>query len=310
MTSRFDSKPGIDSISLEITELFREADPDGERLGRVFREAFDMAYDGQNTGRYSIGQLTKTESAHMGSLVEILIRREFDDILTDGEVMDFDAAGHDLDCKYSKHRFGWMIPMEALGNNAMLCHADDQSATFHVGFAMIRDEILTAGGNRDRKRTISAKGRQAISWLFTEHPFPPNTLLQLEPELRDKVLEPESGAARLDMLFRVAQKQRIPRGIVATVAMQKDYMKRVRSNGGSRTKLRPEGIVILSQYERHRNIARKLNLPVPDKGDTVSVRLYPAENGYTGPTIFEEGKHWRIAESDDPPVMAPEITHK
>ncbi|MDN6136180.1 MULTISPECIES: NaeI family type II restriction endonuclease [Corynebacterium] len=310
MSSEFDLKHGIDSISLQITEAFREVDPDGKRLGRVFRDAFDQAYDGQNTGRYSIDQLTKTEAAHIGSLVEILIRREFSDILVDGEAMDFAAAGYELDCKYSKRLFGWMIPMEALGNHVMLCHADDKLGTFHVGFAYIRDEILTVGGNRDRKRTISKVGRQAINWLFSNHPFPPNTLLQLEPELRALVLEQSSGAARLNMLFRVAQKQRIPRGIVATVAQQKDYMKRVRYNGGSRSKLQPEGIVILGDFKRHREYARILGLPIPAEGDSVSVRLYPSQPHETAPEIFADGAYWRVAEPHEPEIKAPYIPVK
>lgn len=97
------------AISLFI-EAFQSVDPDGKRLAKVFRDSFDQIYDGQHTGRYSIEQLSKTESAHLGSIVEINIRREFDDIINDGEVMDFEIKDYEVDCKYSKSRFGWMIP--------------------------------------------------------------------------------------------------------------------------------------------------------------------------------------------------------
>nr|WP_249027911.1 NaeI family type II restriction endonuclease [Corynebacterium camporealensis] len=97
-----------------LIKAFREEDPDGTRLARVFRESFDQINDGQNTGRYSISQLSKTESAHLGSIVEINIRREFDGFINDGKWMDYEIAGYEVDCKYSKMPFGWMIPMEPL----------------------------------------------------------------------------------------------------------------------------------------------------------------------------------------------------
>jgi Restriction endonuclease NaeI len=43
-------------------------------------------------------------------------------------------------------------------------------------------------------------------------------------------------------------------------------MKRVRGNGGSRSSLRPEGIVIIGQYDSHRRIAQALAVPVPGRG--------------------------------------------
>ena len=50
-------------------------------------------------------------------------------------------------------------------------------------------------------------------------------------------------------------------------------MKRIRGNGGSRSSLRPEGIVIFGQYDSHRRVAETLGLPVPGPGESVSVRL-------------------------------------
>lgn len=294
----------------QLVLAFQKVDPDGNRMARVFRESLDQIYDGQNTGRYSIEQLSKTESAHLGSIVEINICREFSDIITDGEFMDFEISNLNVDCKYSKNPFGWMIPMEALGHYGMLCHADDAKSTFRVGFAHIQDEILTKGGNRDRKRSIAKHGRDSIVWLHFDAPFPPNTLLQLSEEDRDRILNYSSGAARLNELFRTAQEMIIPRGIVATVAQQKDYMKRVRYNGGSRSALQPEGVVILGDFKYHREIAQQLDLPVPKDGESVSVRLVPHEETDSAPFAWIAGTRWRKAQPLDPVVIAPKVPFK
>ena len=57
-----------------------------------------------------------------------------------------------------------------------------------------------------------------------------------------------SGQQRVNELFRRAQRMRVSRTVVATVAMQDDYMKRVRGGGGARDQLREEGIVIFGDY--------------------------------------------------------------
>jgi hypothetical protein len=62
------------------------------------------------------------------------------------------------------------------------------------------------------------------------------------------------------MLFRLAQRHIISRAVVATVAQQDDDMRRVRGNGGSRGRLRREGIVIFGDYRSHRHAARQLGL--------------------------------------------------
>ncbi|HAT1301760.1 TPA: restriction endonuclease [Corynebacterium striatum] len=299
-----------ETISIQLAAAFKKQDPTGERLGRVFRESFDQIYDGQHTGRFAISQLSKTESAHLGSIVEINIRREFDGFIGDGEVMDFDIEGFEVDCKYSKQKFGWMIPIEALGHHGMLCHADDEQGTFRVGFALLDDSILTRGGNRDGKRSISAAGRSAIQWLFLDEAFPPNTLLQLSEEDRAKIFSSGSGAQRLNELFRIAQGIIVPRGIIATVAQQKDYMKRIRYNGGSRSALQPEGIVILGDYLKHQKIASELGLPIPKDGDSLSTRLVKCEKSFEGSKTYIDDSYWRIATPTHEVEPAPTLPFK
>ena len=83
-------------------------------------------------------------------------------------------------------------------------------------------------------------------------------------------------------------------------------MKRIRANGGARTDLQPEGIVILGQYPTHGLIAKALGVSVPGKGESVSVRLARAEMPGSG--VAKIGKHlWRRATSADQPEPAPAL---
>ena len=66
---------------------------------------------------------------------------------------------------------------------------------------------------------------------------------------------------------------RVSRTVVATVAMQDDYMKRVRGGGGARDQLRAEGIVIFGDYAGDQVLASALGLPRPGPGEFVSARL-------------------------------------
>jgi hypothetical protein len=103
------------------------------------------------------------------------------------------------------------------------------------------------------------------------------------------------------------QKQIISRGVVATVAQQDDYMKRVRDNGGSREKLRPEGIVIFGDYLENRTIAQGLGLPAMGDGDSMSAQLLKVSGGAIG-AVEIEGSWYRLcAEGEEPTKPAPRL---
>ncbi|TVS21471.1 restriction endonuclease [Corynebacterium sanguinis] len=276
-------------------------------MGRVFRETFDQAYDGQHTGRFRPEELSKTELAHVGSLLEINIRRRFHNFIGDGEMMDFKICDLEVDCKYSKLPYGWMIPNETLGHYAMLCHANEHLSTFRIGFLRITPEVLNKGGNRDQKRTVSKLSRKFIDWAWFDQSYPKNTLLHLDPSIAEEIMAPTSGQQRINTLFRKVQNELIPRGVIYTVAQQKDPMKRIRSNGGSRSVLAAEGILILGDYRRHQQIARELSLPICRQGDSLAVRVFPAEPSFVGPAAMIDNILWRIARIDDPLAPAPTI---
>lgn len=294
--------PELDTVVAAI----REIDPTGERIGLVLRQTLDQLYDGQHTGRYRWDQLHKTEKTHCGTLVEINLHREFE--FADGEKMDYQISGIDVDCKYSQSIGGWMIPNEAMGHLCLLLSADDQTSIWSLGIVRITDNILSRGGNRDSKRTITSAGRQSINWIFENAALPPNILLQLPRDVVDTIMSLPSGQRRIDQIFRVAQGVRIGRGVIATLGQQEDYMKRVRGNGGSRTRLKPEGIVILGHYEEHKCIARGLGIPIPQRGESVSVKVARAGKPGEGVVLLENA-YWRIARTGDTIDPAPECPH-
>lgn len=278
-------------------------DPDGRRTAQVLRDSLDQLYDGQRTGRFRWSQLYKTEKTHCGTIVEINLQREFH--FTDGDTLDYEIAGVQVDCKYSQSLGGWMIPPEAHGHICVLLWAEDcGDPKWSMGLVRITPDRLNSRSNRDAKATLNAGGRESITWLFDKAPLPPNVLLQLDDLVVKRIMAPKSGQKRIDELFRSAQGRIVGRAVVATVAQQDDYMKRVRTNGGARTTLRKEGIVILGQYGAHIEIARGLSLPIPEKGQSVSARLFPAKSPGAG-IVQIEGRLWRLANAADPVVRAP-----
>jgi hypothetical protein len=298
VTSRTDRE--LKLVSAQLLAL----DPQGIRMGRVLRTTFDQLYDGQRTGRYRWDQLYKTEKTHCGTLVEINLQREFD--FKDGQTLDYAIADIEVDCKYSQEVWGWMIPPEAVNRLCLVISgADNATPTFSAGLVRITPDRLGAP-NRDAKAKLNAAGRNAVAWLFRDAPLLANVLLQLDRSVVDNIFGLRSGQKRVNQLFRSAAGRIVGRGAVATVAQQDDYMKRVRENGGARTALRDEGILILGQFKSHAAIALALGLSVPGPGDSISVRVVRAAR--RGPGVVEiAGRLWKMASPSDSIVRAPSL---
>jgi hypothetical protein len=280
-------------VAAVVAEL-RRLDPDGSRMAKVFRSTFDQLYDGQRTGRFSVAQLFKTEKTHFGTLIEINLQREFK--FGDGDVLDFKIVGLEVDCKYS-HTGAWMLPMESFEQLVLVTQADDQRSVWSAGVVRVTAENRRTSENRDKKTGLNAHGRSQITWLFKDASMQPNALLQLPSVAVTEIMSRRSGQARLNELFRQATNRRLSRNIIATVAQQDDYMKRVRENGGSRSALRPEGFLILGgDYMTQRDIAAALGAVVPEPGEFVSVQVVPAppEEG-----VGIDGEWWRLAAPDE-----------
>ncbi|MEU7138213.1 NaeI family type II restriction endonuclease [Nocardia sp. NPDC046473] len=296
----------LDAVQLELYRL----DPTGARVARVLRDTLDQLYDGQRTGRWNFSQLFKTEKTHMGTLVEINLQREFE--FEDGEATDYRIAGIEVDCKYSMRYGGWTLPPEVVDHIALLITADDDHATWNAGLVRVKESYLNLGRNRDAKTTLSLKGRAKVRELWPDVRFlAPNIYIQLDGVTRDRIFSAKSrvgnrhGQARTNELFRSVHGRIIRRAEIATVAQQDDFMKRVRTNGGSRTVLQHDGIIILGHQERE--VAAKLGLPVPSKGEFVAARVTPARIDRDDPVAEIGGVKWSVARPGDPKVPAPVI---
>ncbi|MFF4451093.1 NaeI family type II restriction endonuclease [Streptomyces goshikiensis] len=299
-----DQSPSHDDPELTLVHAqLRRLDPVGQRFATVLRDTIDQLLHGEATGRYDWKSLLKTERTHAGTVVEINLQREF--AFEDGVEMDYRIADVEVDCKYSQDFGRWMIPPEAVGHLCLLVWADDYKSRWSAGLLRITPELLNGGKNRDMKLTVKAEERRRIVWLWRNAELPENTLLHMDPDDRAAVFAHKSGQAKLNELFRRAQRRRIGRNVVRTVAQQKDYMKRVRGNGGSRSSLRSEGIIIMGDYRAHQEIARQLALPVPQEGEFVSARVIRSIPGDGRPCAVIDGHSWVLAGPGDPVTKAP-----
>ncbi|MDB6018648.1 MAG: Restriction endonuclease [Pedosphaera sp.] len=295
----------IDSELQAVAAEILKFDPNGFRTAQVLRDTLDQLYDGQRTGRYKWDQLYKTEKTHCGTLVEINLQREFE--FKDGTNLDYQIAGVEVDCKYSQRLNNWMIPPEAIGHLCLVVWAEDsKNPTWCMGLVRVTPACLNTNGNRDGKTTLNEAGRNSITWLFKDAPLPPNVLLQLDHGVVEKIMALKSGQKRVNELFRVAMGMIVGRAVVATAGEQADYMRRIRYNGGARTPLGKEGIIILGQYKDHVAIARALGVATPGAGEFVSVRVVEAVSPGTGVAEIG-GSLWRVAQVSDPVVTAPKL---
>jgi Restriction endonuclease NaeI len=304
-----DGVAGEDSELAAVAAELRGLDEDGSLMAAAIRGALDMLLDGQHTGRYRWDQLHKTEKTHAGTLVEIALARVLR--LADGAALDYTIAGADVDCKFSHRLGGWMIPPEADGQLMLLVQASDEDGTWSAGLVRAVPECLSPAGNRDGKRALNERGRAAVRWLHARAPLQENVLIRLPETDVAAILAAGSGQQRVNELFRRAQRMRVSRTVVATVAMQDDYMKRVRGGGGARDQLRDEGIVIFGDYAGDQVLAAALGLPRPGPGEFVSARLVPrsAEPGdrVYARSIRLAGTDWLLASAADPPAAAPAL---
>lgn len=230
----------------EIYDFFVKFPSIGQNIesivGAILRQAIDEVIDMPRTQRFSLDELEKTEKTYIGTKVEIIFRDTFE--LEKGKKLDLLVNKHEVDVK-NTIRNNWTIPMEAIDEICVLLQTNDKASSFSVGLVICRDRVLNQGRNRDKKRTISISGKNEILWLVENGELPKNFFLQMDEALRQEILSPKGGSTRIANLFKNFPNEVITRRLVECVARQKDYMKRLRGNGGARDVLAREGLVIL-----------------------------------------------------------------
>lgn len=211
------------------------------------RKGLDEVVDTARTGRIWVSELEKTEKTYIGTKVEIVVRAYF--AFPKGR-LDLRIAHHDVDIKNTVGKT-WMIPREAVGCPCLLLAEDDVGAVCSAGLLVARKEWLTGSENQDGKRSVSVKWKKQILWLFRNEPMP-YFWSGLDRTLIKHVMDGRvGGTERLVRLFENVQGQPVSRDVIKAVARQRDYMKRLRRNGGARDPLGKKGIVVLSgAYDR------------------------------------------------------------
>jgi hypothetical protein len=306
-----------------VVEWFLRHEDARDRFRWVLRHSLDQLLDGEHTGRWNYLHLSKTEKTHLGTIVEINLTKEFG--IDDGGHLDWQVDGADLDCKFSKDYRGWEIPREmylsptgepdsgTADHLALLVWMDDDRSQWAVGILRVSDDLLSGSSNRDRKRKLNDEGLAAVHWLWggVQHDLPENTLLHMEPAARDRVFgaSSRSGQKRINALFRELAGQIVGRTTVLTVAQQDDGMKRPR-DARRPENLGSAGYLILGHQDASPHIARLLELPVPVKGEFVSVRVAPVGSTDPRPKCSIGGEWWAKAEPGDPVAAAPELPRK
>lgn len=210
----------------------------------MLRQCIDDVIMETKTGRRSYDELEKTEKTYIGTRVEIELRAMLG--LPKGK-LDTCILDHDVDIKNTMGNT-WMIPTEAVDHPCILVAADENRAVCFLGIFVARLENLTAGKNKDSKRSVSADGFANILWILKEHPYPSIFWHGVPNGTITRIFSGKSGNARMAALFREVQEMPIARDVVQVVAQQKDFMRRIRSDNGRGTRdiLANEGILLLS----------------------------------------------------------------
>ena len=287
-----------------MKRAIQTADPDGTRCGRAIRNALDQAYDGRRTGRWDLAQLTKSETANIGSLIEVWLQRALS--LKDGITTSLQIAGYDVACAWSERIDGWTLDRPVPERRELpylVVWANEETSRFSLGLLRPGPESRgVASMDRGRPR-LSQVGIDQILWVFDGCALPANVLMK-HPETAMAAVCQSSGQAAVNMLFRRLQGELVQHSAVETVAQQIDSSKRIRD---ARRHLRNEGIIILGHYHPQPEIAGALGLPSPRAGTFVSHRLARVEAGAIGLGAEIDGSRWRLAYPDDPITTAPAL---
>lgn len=139
------------------------------RYGKVIRDAMDYVIDGERMGRTRLAEVEKAEKTIFGIKVEAYLRHEFR--WKRGSKLDFYLIEIEFDSKATIGKT-WMIPPEAIGEICLLTRINEDEMFFQAGLLRANPDMLTKGSNQDKKKSVSAVGKQHIKWLIPNGEIP------------------------------------------------------------------------------------------------------------------------------------------
>jgi Restriction endonuclease NaeI len=218
-----------------------------QALPELLKNAVDFVLDPVKTGRTKIDELDKVEKTFIGLKIEHYLRDWLG--VPKGLKRDLQIDGIEVDIKNTVG-VTWMIPPETYRNEepCLLIASAKFDGRCWLGIVVARDKYLTnEKGNRDAKRSLSAEGKQHILWLVEDAEYPASTWDGIDMARFRELRLIKGGKKRAAQFFRENLNKKVHRSIVESLLHdQRDYMKRVRGNGGARDDLKKEKILILS----------------------------------------------------------------
>jgi Restriction endonuclease NaeI len=241
-------------------------------LPLLMKQAVDFVLDPVRTGRTKVEELDKVEKTFIGLKIEHYLRDWLG--VPKGLKRDLQIDGIEVDIKNTIGTT-WMIPPETYRTEepCMLIASAKFDGRCWLGIIVARDAYLTnEKGNRDAKRQISAGGKKHIMWLVEDVPYPESTWDGIDMCRFNELRKIKGGKKRAAQFFRENIGRKVHRSIVESLLHdQRDFMKRVRGNGGARDDLEKEGIVVLSGvYDAKEAKRRKISL---ERDEFVAVRV-------------------------------------
>ncbi|WP_424942041.1 NaeI family type II restriction endonuclease [Aliiroseovarius crassostreae] len=263
----------LTGLADEITKRAGGPKALGQGFSAMLRQCVDDVIMTPKTGRRSYDELEKTEKTYIGTRVEIELRAMLR--LPKGK-LDTLILGQDVDIKNTMGS-NWMIPTEAIDHPCILVAADEKRAMCFLGLIVAKLDYLTAGQNKDAKKSVSAEGFANILWLLKERPYPPNFWQTVPSDAIERIFSGSSGNQRMASLFREVQDTPIKREVVEAVAKQKDFMRRIRSDNGRGTRdiLLKDSILLLSG-DFDAGLIKQLGLPECSGSEFISYQVKTA----------------------------------
>ena len=217
-------------------------------LPLLLKQAVDFVLDPVRTGRTKMAELDKVEKTFIGLKIEHYLRDWLG--VPKGLKRDLLIDGQEIDIKNTVGT-SWMIPPETYRTEepCLLIATAKFDGKCWLGIVVARKEYLTKNekGNRDAKRQLSSEGKKNIMWLVEDVEYPRSTWDGIDMARFRDLRKIKGGSKRAAQFFRENIGLKVHRTILESLLFpQRDFLKRVRGNGGARDDLRTEGILVLS----------------------------------------------------------------